>query len=421
MSKVLVTDGNQRSTLALTRALGRQGISVTVAEEEIPCLSSQSKYCSGTLVYLSPYSNPNGFVEDILKELKSHTYDLLIPMTDLTAFLVGEKKKRLSHYTQIPLPEKEIFQKACDKAETLRLAQEGGIPIPKTHFVENLDQIENISKRLSYPVVIKPRRSKILTGNGWMHAGVDYAHSAEELISKCRSQKELLPPPLIQERITGPGYGVFTLFNRGKAKAIFSHRRLREKPPSGGVSVLSESIPVDPLMKRYATCMLEKLNWHGVAMVEFKLDRKDHRPKLMEINPRFWGSLQLAIDSGVNFPYLLYRMIMEGDVEPVWEYKVGAKNRWLLGDWDHLLARIFKSNKKLNLPSGFPTRWKSLRQFLRFSERNSKYEILISDDPKPGFFELKEYLKGFVANTFARNKFTSPSPQPSPARGEAAS
>lgn len=396
MGEVLVTDGNQRSTLALTRAIGRQGILVTVAEKEIPCLSSRSRYCSGTLVYRPPSSNPDGFVEDILKELKNRSYDLLIPMTDLTAFLVSESKKQLSRYTRIPLPDKEIFQKACDKAEVLRLAQENDIPIPRTCFVKSFDEIKNLSKRLSYPVVVKPVKSKILTGNGWVHAGVDYAHSADELIYKCQNQNVLFPLPLIQERITGAGCGVFALFNRGKPKAIFSHRRLREKPPSGGVSVLSESVPVDPLMKRYATCMLEKLSWHGVAMVEFKVDQKDYQPKLMEINPRFWGSLQLAIVSGVNFPYLLYKMTMEGDVESVREYEVGVKNRWLLGDLDHLLARLLKSNKKLNLPSEFPSRWKSWWQFLRFSERNLKYEVLTWEDSRPGFFELKEYLKGFV-------------------------
>lgn len=396
MGEVLVTDGNQRSTLALTRALGRQGIKVTVGAEEFPCLSSQSKFCSRTQVYRAPLSDPDGFAEDIFRELQSRNYDLLIPMADLTAFLVSQTKKKLSSSTRIPLPEIEIFEKASDKAEVLRLAQENGIPIPRTYFIEGFDEIKDLSSRLAYPVVIKPRRSKFFVGNGWVHAGVDYAHSADELILKCNSQKKLLPPPLIQERVTGSGYGVFALFNRGKPRAIFFHQRLREKPPSGGVSVLSESIPVDPLMKRYAVRVLEKLRWHGVAMVEFKFDRKDHQPKLMEINPRFWGSLQLAIHSGVNFPYLLYRMIMEGDVKSVSEYKKGTKNRWLLGDLDHLLARLLRSNRELNLPPGFPGRWKSLGRFFKFSERDLKYEVLTSEDPRPGFYELKEYLKGFI-------------------------
>lgn len=396
MRRVLVTDGNQRSTLALTRALGREGISVTVAEKQFPCLSSQSKYCARILAYHSSSSHPNEFVEDVLKELKSTDYDLLIPMTDLTAFLVSENKKRLSRYTRIPLPEKEIFQKACDKAELLKLAKTSGIPIPTTYFVEDLDEIKDLASQLSYPVVIKPRRSEFLVGNGWVHARVDYAYSADELIFKCESQNKLLPPPLIQERITGWGCGVFALFNHGKPRAIFFHKRLREKPPSGGVSVLSESIPADVQVKHYTIHILEKLGWHGVAMIEFKLDQKDHQPKLMEINPRFWGSLQLAIHSGVNFPYLLYRMTMEGDVEPVWEYRVGVKNRWLLGDLDHLFLRLLKSSRALHLPSGFPGRWKSWWQFFKFSERNLKYEISASDDPRPAFFELKEYLKEFV-------------------------
>jgi predicted ATP-grasp superfamily ATP-dependent carboligase len=275
MGEVLVSDGNQRSTLALTRALGRRGVSVTVGAEEFPCLSSQSKYCSRTFAYRSPLSDPDGFAEDILKELERTKYDLLIPMSDLTAFLVSEHKKDFSRSTRVPLPEREIFEKASDKAEMLRLARENSIPIPKTYFIDDFDEIKGLSGCLAYPVVIKPRRSEFFIGNGWVHAGVDYAYSAEELIFKCENHRKLLPPPLIQERITGPGYGAFALFNRGEPRAIFFHRRLREKPPCGGVSVLSESIRVDPLMKCYAVRVLEKLRWHGVAMVEFKFDFGD--------------------------------------------------------------------------------------------------------------------------------------------------
>jgi hypothetical protein len=89
-------------------------------------------------------------------------------------------------------------------------------------------------------------------------------------------------------------------------------------------------------------------------------------------------------------------MIMEGDVQSVSEYKEGTKNRWLLGDLDHLLARLFRSNRWLRLPPGFPSRWKSWWQFLRFFDSNLKYEVLTSDDPRPGFFELKEYLKQLI-------------------------
>ena len=107
---------------------------------------------------------------------------------------------------------------------------------------------------------------------------------------------------MLQERIRRPRHRCVRLLSRGRAVALFSHRRLRERPPWGGVSVLSESIALCPDARDYAHSLLDDLGWHGVAMVEFKRDARDGVPKLMEINGRFWGSLQLAIDAGVDFP-----------------------------------------------------------------------------------------------------------------------
>lgn len=396
MGNVLVTDGRQRSTLALVRSLGKKGINITVGEDELPCLASKSKYCRYAFKYPSPIFHPYDFIESLMVELQREKYDLLIPMTDITSCLIAEHKKKLSAFTKIPMVDWEIFNRASDKGEVISLSQKLSLPVPKTYFVRQIDEIIKMAPDFSYPVIIKPRRSKYLIQSGWVNTSVDYAYSLDEITGKLRSFDPFLPLPLIQERIQGPGSGAFFLFNHGEEKAFFFHKRLREKPPSGGVSVLRESIPVHPKMKEYAVRLLKALNWHGVAMVEFKLDEKDNLPKIMEINARFWGSLQLAIDSGVNFPYLLYRMETEGVIDPVTEYKTGIKTRWLMGDLDHLLSRVFKSDKKLNLPKGFPSRLTTLREFLKFSQDNMNYEILIRDDLGPAYFEIKEYVRDIV-------------------------
>jgi len=88
----------------------------------------------------------------------------------------------------------------------------------------------------------------------------------------------------------------------------------------------------------YGLKILKSLHWHGVAMVEFKKDLHDNQFKLMEINPRFWGSLDLPIASGVDFPYLLYKMSIEGDVKPKISYRKGLRYAWFPLD----LVRTFK-------------------------------------------------------------------------------
>ena len=313
-------------------------------------------------------------------------------MTDITMYLAINEFDNLSRLTRLPVAGKESYLSAIDKGETIRLSQELGIPVPRTYFIEPASDLRDIAAELNYPVVIKPRQSKFLTSEGWISSGVDYAYSLDELTEKIRRYKNHPVMPLIQERISGPGVGAFLLFNRGEEKAVFFHRRIREKPPSGGVSVLRESINPDPVIRDYSVRLLKELNWHGVAMVEFKIDDRDNTPRIMEINARFWGSLQLAIDSGVDFPRMLYRIITEGDVEPVFDYEMGVKSRWLMGDLDHLLMRMFKSDSRLKLPPGHPGRLATLFGFLKFFSPGMKYEILKLSDPGPFFEELKEWF-----------------------------
>ncbi len=402
--KVLVTDGNQRSTLAVTRDLGKKGVSVTVGECVAPSLSSESKYCRQTFLYPSPAIEGKAFQQAILKEVSTRSYQVLFPMTDLIITLILEIKKDLAQFVQVPLPDEAAYHTATDKSRLLKLAQKLDIPIPKTFFVKELSQLEEIAKKVSYPAVIKPSYSGIFCPNGWRSFGVEYAFSFEELLEKYRIVHRKIPFPLIQEKIEGEGYGVFLLFHQKEVKATFAHRRIREKPPSGGVSVLRESVPSQSPMYDYAVKLLRNLSWSGVAMVEFKIDAKDHVPKLMEINGRFWGSLQLAVDSGVNFPYLLYKSALGEKVPETFDYRVGVRTRWFLGDLDHLLAIWFKAHKKLSLPNNYPGRLRSLFSFFKFYEKNLKYEILSWGDPKPGWWEIKAYGKNVLQKVWGRSE-----------------
>ena len=401
---VLVTDGNQRSTLAVTRALGKKGISVTVGECVVPSLASKSKYCGRTILYPSPAAEPKAFQQTILEEASRRSYQVLFPMTDLVIPLILQIKEKLAPFVKVPLPDEAAYHTATDKSRLLKLAQKLDVPIPKTFFVKELSQLEEIAKEISYPTVIKPSYSGMFCPNGWKSFGVEYAFSPEELLEKYEIIHRKIPFPLIQEKIEGRGYGIFLLFHQKEVKATFAHRRIREKPPSGGVSVLRESVPSKSPMSDYAVRLLRNLSWSGVAMVEFKIDAKDHIPKLMEINGRFWGSLQLAVDSGVNFPYLLYKAALGEEVPETSDYKVGVKTRWFLGDLDHLLAIWFKGHKKLSLPDNCPGRLRSLFSFFKFYEKDMKYEILSWDDPKPGLWEMKAYGKNILQKVLGRSE-----------------
>ena len=395
MMPVFVTDGEQRSALAVTRALGRAGIPVTVGESSQPSLAGSSRYCQRHLCYPSPLENPEQFTDFLSYEMRKGNYRLVIPMTDVTMQLVARIGKAIAP-VRAPVPTGEQVLLAQDKKATLMLAQSLGIACPATYMMCEHDRIEEVATRVQYPVVIKPRWSCYQRGARWVQGPVQYAQDANELTRKYCEIDSQLPQPMVQETIEGEGRGVFLLLWNGGLKAAFCHRRLREKPPSGGVSVLRESIRLDDDLVAQSLDLLNAIGWQGVAMVEFKLDERDGRPKLMEINGRFWGSLQLAIDAGVNFPLMLYRLANGEDVAPQFDYREGVKTRWLLGDLDHLLIRLKQWPAQNGSCAQDGSRLRACGEFLKFYQRDMHYEVFKLDDPRPGWLEWKDWVRALL-------------------------
>lgn len=403
-ARILVLDGDERSALAVTRSLGRRGIEILVGAESSRSLASSSKYCVSHVTYPSPLRQHRRFCDVLSHLVRQHHIDVLIPITDVTSHLVALHKTELSSSVRLPIPDFAAFDFVSDKWKLLERARQIGIAIPRTQFVQGPEDLRGVLGELRYPVVVKPARSRILTERGWVRTQVRYAGSEAELARLYRETEDLQFPSLLQDRIVGVGMGLFLLFDRGNLVTAFSHRRLREKPPSGGVSTLRESIPVDESLKSQAVELFRPLGWHGVAMVEYKVDRGTGEPVLMEVNGRFWGSLQLAIDAGMDFPYLLYRLAVGESVQAPESYKVGVTSRWLLGDLDHALARLFKKDRELDLPEGFPSRLTTAVEFAKFYRPGLRYEPLSLTDPRPFLHELSAYVRDLFGRRSATTR-----------------
>lgn len=388
MENVLVLDGNERSSLAIVRSLGRRGINVTVGECVHPTISSASKFCKKTIHYYNPYQDQEKFLDDIKEEITKHCYNAIFPTTDVTLFIILKSKEELSNFTSIPFVPYETYERASDKFRLLQYAKEIDIPIPKTIFLNSTRDFDTINMTISYPVVIKPAKSRLLVNGKTIPTSVFYAENDRELKTIINHNEIFnFSPFVIQEKINGEGIGFFALYQNGVPKMLFSHRRLREKPPSGGVSVLCESIPIDPKIKAFGLKLLNSLNWHGVAMVEFKRSIKDGIPYLMEINARFWGSLQLSIDAGIDFPYGLYCIAVGKDFESnEGVYKIGKKCKWILGNLDHFYMLLKKREFKNMVFS-----------FLKDFSLTTGHFVWKMTDPKPFFIEIKQYLKNLIS------------------------
>jgi predicted ATP-grasp superfamily ATP-dependent carboligase len=391
---VLITDGNERAALAVTRALGREQVEVVVSAETQRSLAGSSRYCSRSFVYPSPYQDPEGFVATLLEIIRNHAVDALFPISDIAMHVIGPERAQFERYTRMPSPPAEVFQEISNKYRLMQRAESDGVGIPETIFVPDGNLEEIIDAITVFPVVVKPGCSLVKDDRQWKKTSVSYAESRDELLRLYHDKAYLRSPSLIQQRVIGEGQGLFVLMQEGTPLGMFAHRRLRERPPSGGVSVLRESIALPKAMVEATLKLLQPVKWHGIAMVEFKVDTSSQRPLLMEINGRFWGSLQLAVDAGVNFPFLLLNMAMgKAETLPENGYRIGVKSRWLLGDLDQLVMRLRKSDRDLNLPPGAPSKFQSVMSFCRFFERDMFYEVEDLDDLGPSRFEIMRYVK----------------------------
>jgi len=365
MPKVFVTDGYWHKTLSVVRSLGEKGIDVSVGESTRLSTALFSRYAKKRVIYPSPKRNPDEFLDFLEKELKKERYEVLITPEESTLLLIAKNIKRFEGLARFPFAGHNLIAKASDKAEAIKGAKDIGIPIPQTVFINDVEELEKETAGIDFPVVIKPRVS---SGS----YGIRYVKNKDELFSAYKDVHSKYPFPLIQEYIPqgGDAFGVSCLFDRNtQLKAVFVHKRLREYPITGGPSTLRESV-VNNEVKELAVKLLSSIKWYGVAMVEFKVDPRDNKPKLMEINPRFWGSLSLAIYSGVDFPYLLYRMAMGEGFEPVTTYKTGLRSRYLLpGDIMHFISN--------------PERFKMKPSFFKFFDKKTKDDIISLKDPLP--------------------------------------
>lgn len=384
MARILVTDGDQRAALAIVRSLGSAGHEVIVTSPDGHSLAGASRFAAADIALPHPLSDPNGFFEEITAHA-SRT-DVLVPVTEPSLLAVLPRVETLP--CTVPFPDADTFQRASDKAWVAEAAAAVGLAVPRQLVIESHDVVPDLPVAESESWVLKPSRSV----TGGLKLSVSYARGGNGLLKAIGSLAPQAFPLLVQQRVEGPGAGVFLLRWKGRILAAFAHRRIREKPPSGGVSVLRESVRLDPRLLEGATKLLERLDWKGVAMVEFKVDARSGTGYVMEVNGRFWGSLQLAVDAGVDFPRLLVDAALGHDVRPVTDYRVGVRSRWLLGDVDHMLLRLRRSRQALNLPPGAPGRGTVLADFFKTFVQRHRTEVLRLSDPHPFMREFARWL-----------------------------
>jgi D-aspartate ligase len=370
----LVTGADYRG-LGVIRSLGRRGVPVWVLNHAGHLVGTVSRYATRTLRW--PLDDARRQVEFLLELAATEKLKdwVLFPTDDEDVVLFARHHELLSAHYQLTTPPWEVVRWLCDKRLLYQLAKDLALERPWTFCPRNREEIVLLD--CPFPVILKPAMRVAFN-----RLSADKAWRFEDRASLLAGYDEackLMDPELlmIQEIVPGWGEAQFSfaaLCEDGSPVASIVARRTRQFPMDfGRFSTYVETID-EPQVVGPALRLLAAIRFTGLAEVEFKRDPRDGQLKLLDVNPRVWGWHTLSNRAGVDFPYLLWRLVRGESVPKV---RGRSGERWMRMWTDFPMAIHEILNGRL-----------SLRSYLRCLGGKKESAIFAWDDPLPGLFEL---------------------------------
>jgi D-aspartate ligase len=309
--------GGDYQGLGIVRSLGARGIPVCVVDDELS-ISRYSRYCAKFLKVA--HLRDGRVAVDRLMELAPRLGLegwVLYPTREELVAAISRYRQELSETFRVPTPEWECVKWAWDKRNTYQLARELDIPIPVTHYPENINQLAELDA-FEGPFAVKPAikehffyatKAKAWRANSHAELRTLYSKAA-----RFAGAGEIM----VQELIPGGGSQQFSycaFFRNGEALGKMVVRRRRQHPLEfGRASTYVETID-EPILEELSERFLREIDYYGLVEVEYKLDPRDGQYKLLDVNARTWGYHSLGARAGVDFSYMLYADQMGLDVQ----------------------------------------------------------------------------------------------------------
>jgi predicted ATP-grasp superfamily ATP-dependent carboligase len=301
---------------------------------------------------------------------------VLYPTREELVAAFSHYRAELSEVFRVPTPDWESVKWAWDKRNTYRLAQELGIPMPVTHYPENVDQLAELHS-LTFPFAIKPAIKEHFIYATKAKAWRANNHSELRTLFQKASELAGYGEIMVQELIPGGGTQQFSycaFFRNREAVGKMVVRRRRQHPLLfGRASTYVETVSV-PLLEELSERFLRAINYYGLVELEYKLDPRDSQYKLLDVNARTWGYVSLGAPAGVDFSYMLY-LDQIGLPVPVSKGRTGLAWVRTTTDLPTAILAILDGDT-------------GLRSYFR-SLRNCNVEAVFSArDPLPGLAEV---------------------------------
>lgn len=389
--EVLVTGADQRQGLSVIRSLGKKGISIVAAGPSDISMGFYSRYAKARWVYPSPVEKPDKFIKSLVEAIKRFQVKIVMPVVESTLIVINQNREAIEEHASLATASCEAVELSLNKHRQIRLAEQQGIPVPKTISPSSLEEAKSQIRDFTFPLVIKPGIKPFAEGERGNAFKVAFMDSWEALKDCLTVYFRYDVSPVIQELCVGEGIGCGVLMDHGKALCCYQYRRGRENHPTGGVPVRYESMPLWPKVRDYSVSILQAMNWNGVAQVEWKNIPDTQDVILIEVNGRFWSSLPGAIHAGMDFPFWLYELWTGQPVSCGQTYRKGIASRYLRGDLMRLELVLRQNHRLSSVP--LPPKWReALDFFLDFFWWRVKADIHSWNDPMPSLREASDIL-----------------------------
>lgn len=381
-TRVLVLDGEWPSTLAIVRSLGRRGFHIDVGAKSPHATAACSRYRRGRFIYPDPLSDIAGFRAALQSHLRGTDYAMIIPVTDETICPLMEIRESIEELTVLPLPANDAISVALSKSRTAELARSLNVPTPMTWVVRSLDELAAARHQLTFPLVVKPDRSKNwLPNHRAKSLAAKYVHDSVELERVARGFVSS-GPAVLQEFVRGDMMAIAVVADRGRVAFAYQHRCLHAVPITGGSWSYRVTEAVDSVGLQYVSQMVNALQWTGVAEFEFKVARTTGTLHLLEINGRFWFSLPLAVAAGADFPAYLYDLFAHEQSNAPRDYRIGVRGRNFVRDLAWTLEAL-KRDSTLAGVVAFPSYRTVVVDWLRALDPRERLDAFSLRDPLP--------------------------------------
>lgn len=375
--KLLITDADSKISLGIIRSLGLKNYEIEMFHHYKRPLCFYSKFCKK--INILPNYNSKNFNTKFLKLLKEKKYDLVIPVQYNSFYFLSKIKKKILKFSNVVCENHNKINFVSSKKKVNYLSKkikDKNFRVIETIKYESVNKLTSKRIKTNFPLVIKPAYEQ-----GGNSKNIFYVKNFSEIIevfNKVGNSKENILKYIIQKKIEGVGRGFFALSQNGKCLNTFQHQRIREMPISGGMSVAAKSI-FDKNLQKIGEKIVKKIKWTGLIMLEFKF--YENKYYLIEINPKFWGSLDLAIASNVDFPNKLVSYANGIKSKKKDLYRLNVKFHWPLnGD----LQNSIKNPKIF------------LRVILDLLNPFVKSNIWIIKDPIVTLYMLYKFIKRLI-------------------------